>query len=83
MKNFHPSAIEDQIYDILDSDPEFIVSTKEYTSKAIEAVIEHMNTLSIEWSVIDDSYPNEEGGFVSICWIEDSHLHHIVLNYAD
>lgn len=80
--NFHPSAIEDKIYDILDSTPEFIVSSKEYTSQAIAAVVEYMNTLDTEWSLIDDMYPNEEGGSVSICWIEDGHLHHIVLNYA-
>ena len=78
---FYPSAIENEIYNILDSDPEFIVSSKEYTSQAIAAVVEYLNTYKGEWSLIDDLYPNEEGGSVSICWIENSHLHHIVINY--
>ena len=79
---FHPSRLEDNIYNILDSDPEFIVSSKEYTSQAIAAVVEYMNTYRGEWSLIDDMYPNEMGGSVSICWIECGHLHHIVLNYT-
>ena len=78
---FHPSVIEDRIYDILDSNPDYIVSSSEYTQEAIEAVNEYMHTLSNQWSLIDDSHPDEEGGSVSICWIEDSHLHHIVLDY--
>lgn len=78
---FHPSAIEDEIYNILNSDSDFIVSSKEYTHEAIEEVIEYMSNLSTEWSLIDDTHPDEEGGSVSICWIENGHLHHIVINY--
>ena len=78
---FHPSMIEQKIYDILDSNPEFIVSSSEYTYAAIEAVMDFLHTCKEDWSMIDDPYPNCEGGSVSICWIEDSHLHHIVLNY--
>lgn len=47
----------------------------------MEKVYEYLNTLTGEWSVIDDVYPNEEGGSVSICWVEVGHLHHIVINY--
>ena len=78
---FTPSAIEDGIYNLIDR-ADFIVSSKEYTSQAIAAVVEYLNTCKGEWSLIDDPYPNEEGGSVSICWIECGHLHHIVLNYA-
>ena len=78
---FYPSAIEDKIYDILDSKSEFIASSKEYTQEAIETVIEYMHGLPNEWSLIDETHPDEEGGCVSICWIEDGHLHHIVLDY--
>lgn len=73
--HFRPSIIEDTIYEILDSDPEFIYSSQEYTLDAIEKVFEYMNTLTGEWSAIDD------GGSVSICWIEAGHLRHIVINY--
>lgn len=79
--DFHPSKIEDKIYDILDSNPDYIVSSSEYTQEAIEAVCEFMNDYSNQWSFIDDTHPDEEGGSVSICWIEEDHLHHIVLVY--
>jgi len=79
--HFRPSIIEDTIYEILDSDPEFIYSSQEYTPDAIEKVFEYMNTLTGEWSAIDDVYPDEDGGSVSICWIEAGHLRHIVINY--
>lgn len=78
---FYPSAIENEIYNILDSDPEFIVSSKEYTQEAIAAIVEYLNTYKGEWSLIDDLYPDETGGSVSICWIERGHLHHIVIDY--
>lgn len=83
---FHPSVIENQIYEILDSDPKYIVSSREYTQEAIEEVINFMSELyensDLQYSIIDDSHPDEEGGSVSICWVEAGHLHHIVLNYA-
>lgn len=78
---FHPSMIEDEIYNILDSNPEFIVSSEEYTKEAIEKVIEYMSNCKNEWSLIDDPHPDCEGGSVSICWIEGGHLRHIVLSY--
>lgn len=82
---FHPSAIEDEIYDILDSSPDHIVSSNDYTQEAIEKVIEFMSEKALdngmEYDIIDDTHPDAEGGSVSICWIEDGHLHHIVLSY--
>ena len=78
---FHASKIEDKIYDILDSNPDYIVSSSEYIQEAIEAVCEFMNNYSNQWSFIDDPHPDCEGGSVSICWIEEDHLHHIVLSY--
>lgn len=79
----HPSVIEDKIYSILESDPKFTVSSEEWSTQAIDAVINYLNTYSGEWSSIDDPYPNLEGGSISICWIEDGHLYHIVLNYIN
>lgn len=83
--NFHPSAIEDEIYDILNSSPDHIVSSSDYTQGAIEKVIEFMyekaKSNGMEYDIIDDTHPDEEGGSVSICWIESGHLHHIVLSY--
>lgn len=82
---FHPSAIEDEIYNILNSSPDYIVSSKAYTQVAIDKIIDFMSekakSNNMEYDIIDDTYPNEEGGSVSISWIENSHLHHIVINY--
>jgi hypothetical protein len=83
--NFHPSVIEDEIYDILDSTSDYVVSSKEYAQAAMEAVIEFMYEKAkdngMEYDIIDDPHPDEEGGSISICWIEDGHLHHVVLSY--
>ncbi len=81
---FHSSMIEDQIYNILNSNPDYIVSSKEYSTQAIEAVVEYLSTCKGrgEWSLIDTPDSSEESGSVSICWIEHGHLHHIVLNYG-
>ena len=82
---FHPSVIEDKIYDILDSNPDFIISSREYTHEAIEEVINFMSELyensNLQYSIIDDAHPDEEGGSVSICWIENGYLHHLVISY--
>ena len=82
---FHPSLIEDQIYEILDSDPDYIVSSVDYTKDAIEEVINFMSELygdtGLQYSIIDDLHPDECGGSVSICWIENTFLHHITLSY--
>ena len=84
--NFHPSAIEDEIYNILNSSPDHIVSSRDYTQEAAEKVIKFMyekaKSNGMEYDIVDDTYPDEEGGSVSICWIECGHLHHIILNYA-
>ena len=80
---FHPSVIEDEIYDILDSNPDFIISSTYYTHDAIAAVIDFMSKSKLEYSIIDDTHPDECGGSVSICWIEKTFLHHIVLSYRN
>lgn len=83
--NFHPSAIEDEIYDILNSSPDYLVSSCDYTHEAVEEIIAFMYEKSksngMEYDIIDAPHPDEVGGSVSICWIEAGHLHHIVLSY--
>lgn len=76
---FHPSVIEDCIYDIL-CEPEYVVSTREYTKDAIDAVQAYLEECGNQFNIIEDSYPDMTGASVSICWIEKGYLHHIVLN---
>ena len=54
---FHPSAIEDEIYDILDSSPDFIVSSSDYTPEAIDKVIEFMAEKACKNGCIDGFKP--------------------------
>lgn len=84
--NFHPSAIEDVIYNILDSDPDYLVSSQDYTKDAIDEVVYFMNEqvqkdANFQYDIIEDLHPDMCGGSVSFCWIEAGHLHHIVLSY--
>ncbi|MBQ8241077.1 MAG: hypothetical protein IJZ38_09640 [Bacteroides sp.] len=40
----------------------------------------YLENCCVEFNMIEDPYPNMAGASLSICWIEDGHLHHIVLN---
>lgn len=76
---FHPSVVEDTIYEILE-DVDYLVSTREYTKDAIDAVQAYLENCGNQFNIIEDSYPDMTGASVSIAWIEEGHLHHIVLD---
>lgn len=79
--DFHPSVIEDTIYDICDeNEGEYIASSHEYERTVGPAIMEYLENCGIQFNMIEDPYPNMTGASLSICWIEDGHLHHIVLN---
>ena len=79
--DFHPSVIEDDIYEILD-DVDFLVSTKEYARAAGPAIMAYLENCGVQFNMIEDPYPDMSGASVSICWIEDDYLHHIVINIS-
>lgn len=79
--SFHPSAIETEIYDILNSDPEYAASSDGYTQEAIAAIIKYLNNLRCQWSFITEDYPNGMGGIISISWLENGFVHHIMVKY--
>lgn len=79
--DFHPSVIEDTIYDICDeNEGEYIASSHEYERTVGPAIMAYLENCCVEFNMIEDPYPNMAGASLSICWIEDGHLHHIVLN---
>lgn len=81
---FHPSVIEDEIYNVLDSDPDFLYSSDEYTASAVEAVMNYFTQKrgeTLQWSLADDMWPDCTGGQISICWIEGGFLHHMGFAY--
>ena len=76
---FHPSAIEDGIYEICD-EVDYCISSHEYDRTVGPAIMAYLENCCVEFNMIEDPYPNMAGASLSICWIEDGHLHHIVLN---
>lgn len=77
--HWRPSQIEDYIYELINV-PDFLVSSSEYTKDVIPTIQEYLNMCAVQYNIIEDSYPNMSGASVSICWIEMTFLHHIVLN---
>ena len=75
--DFHPSVIEDTIYEILD---EFTYTSREYDRNAGPAIMNYLENCGVQFNMIEDPYPTMTGASVSICWIEDNYLHHIVID---
>ncbi len=77
--DFHPSYIEDTIYDIIDTE-EHTMSSSEYDRTIGPEIMEYLENCGVQFNMIEDPYPDMTGASLSIAWIEDSYLHHIVLN---
>lgn len=77
--DFHPSYIEDTIYDIIDTE-EHTMSSSEYDCTIGPEIMEYLENCGVQFNMIEDPYPDMTGASLSIAWIEDSYLHHIVLN---
>ena len=79
--DFHPSQIENDIYDLCDETSEYIVSSHEYERTVGPAIMKYLENCGVQFNIIEDPYPDMSGASLSICWIEyDGYLHHIVLN---
>lgn len=76
---FHPSVIEDTIYEIGD-EVEYFISSNEYDRAIGPAIQEYLENCGVQFNIIEDPYPDMTGASLSICWIENGYLHHIVLN---
>lgn len=76
---FHPSVIEDTIYDIIDTE-EHTMSSNEYDRTIEPEIMEYLENCCVQFNIIEDPYPDMTGASLSICWIEDSYLQHVVLN---
>lgn len=80
--DFHPSIIEDCIYDIINEE-RFLVSSSEYDRSVGPEIMNYLESIMnprIQFNIIEDPYPDMSGASLSICWIENGYLHHIVLN---
>ena len=77
--DFHPSHIEDTIYDIIDAE-EHIVSSSEYDRTIGPEIMKYLEDCGVQFNMIEDPYRDMSGASLSIAWIEAGYLHHIVLN---
>ncbi len=77
--DFHPSVIEDTIYNIINT-AEHTVSSSEYDRTIGPEIMAYLEGCGIQFNIIEDPYPDMTGASLSICWIEFSYLHHIVLS---
>ena len=77
--DFHPSHIEDTIYDIIDTE-EHIMSSSEYDRTIGPEIMKYLEDCGVQFNMIEDPYPDMSGASLSIAWIEAGYLHHIVLN---
>lgn len=76
---FRPSAIEDYIYDMINTE-EHTVSSSEYDRTIGPEIMAYLENCCVQFNIIEDPYPDMTGASLSICWIETGYLHHIVLN---
>lgn len=77
--NWKPSQIEDYIYNMINI-PDFLASSSEYTKDIVPTIQEYLEMCAVQFNIIEDPYPDMTGASLSICWIELTCLHHIVLN---
>jgi hypothetical protein len=78
---FYPSAIEDALYKIINTE-EHVISFSEYDRTIVPEISAYLGEHAVRFNIIEDPYPNMTGASLSICWMEgcQHHLHHIVLN---
>ena len=76
---FHPSYIEDEIYEIMD---DYIVVSDTYEAGLVDAISDFFtNYKDTEWQLGCSEWPNCEGGVCYVSWIEAGHIHMIGFDY--
>jgi hypothetical protein len=56
------------------------MSSSEYDRTIGPEIMEYLENCGVQFNMIEDPYPDMTGASLSIAWIEDNYLHHIVLN---
>ena len=77
---FHPSFIEDEIYEMMD---DYIVGSDTYEEGLVSAVTDFLTNYApvVEWNLACSEWPNCSGGVCHVSWIESGHLHMIGFDY--
>lgn len=79
--SFHPSYIENEIYDIMEA---YIAGIDLYEERLINRLIEFFKGKysGVEWLLSCNQWPGLSAGTCSISWIENGHLHMINFDYT-
>ena len=76
--NFHPSAIANQIYNILEG---YEIKIDVYEHDAIDAIISYIEEFHIEYNLCCSDWPNEEGGVCGIAFVDQGYPQLIMFDY--
>lgn len=78
---FHPSMVEDKIYDIMADGHIMIAATEDVYDEelfdAVQELFEHGLPYEFQWNMMQTMWPNAEGGSVYCSWMEQGWLHTI------
>ena len=78
--NFNPSAIVNEIYDILDSYETEGLDL--YNHGAIDAITDYLtNYAEVEYLLDCSEWPNEEGGVCAVSFVDNGHPQLILFDY--
>lgn len=76
--NFHPSRIENKIYDIME---EFEIGCDLYQYAVTDKIVEWFGDLHIEYQLCCSDWTNEDGGVCAVAFVEDGYPHLVVFDY--
>ena len=79
---FHPSIVEDKIYDLM-AEEQYVVASDAYTDQLFAAVNEMFTEEfpHIEWQAFCSEWPNMTGGVATFAWVENGHPHLVGWDY--
>lgn len=77
---FHPSEIENQIYEMMD---DYIVGSDIYEEGLVDAVIDYFMDYypTDEWKLACSPWSDMSGGVCAVSWIENGHCHMVMFDY--
>ena len=76
---FNPSAIVNEIYDIME---DYEIGVETYAYDVTDAITEYFtNNLKMEYNLCCAEWPNEEGGVCAVAFIDNGHPQLIMFDY--
>ena len=79
-EKFYPSAIEDEIYEMMD---DYMLGIEIYEEGLVNAISDFLSNHcpNIKWQLGCSEWPDCSGGACFVSWIEADHLHMIGFDY--